>query len=101
MAEGTGKGPARRDAYAASGVDVGAGDRAVDLLRHVILGSRRRAEVVGGIGGFGAGFAVPGGYRDPVLVASTDGVGTKTEIAAQLGRLDTIGIDLVAMCADD
>jgi phosphoribosylformylglycinamidine cyclo-ligase len=101
MADPTGKGLARRDAYRAAGVDVAAGDRAVQLIRQVVLGSRRRAEVVGSIGGFGAGFAVPGGYRDPVLIASTDGVGTKTEIAAQLGRLDTIGFDLVAMCADD
>lgn len=101
MAETGGKSTPRREAYAAAGVDVGAGERAVDLLREIVLGSRRRPEVVGGLGGFGAGFAVPSGYRDPVLVASTDGVGTKTEIAAQLGRLDSIGLDLVAMCADD
>src|SRR5512135_219945 len=101
MAEGTGKGFGPRAAYAAAGVDVGAGDRAVELLRQVVLASRRRPEVVSGLGGFGAAFAVPSGYRDPVLVSSTDGVGTKTEIAAQVGRLDTIGIDLVAMCADD
>ncbi|HJW21253.1 MAG TPA: AIR synthase related protein, partial [Candidatus Limnocylindrales bacterium] len=101
MAEGTGKGRAPRGAYAASGVDVAAGDRAVELLRQVVLGSRRRAEVIGGLGGFGAAFAVPSGYRDPVLVAATDGVGTKTEIAAQVGRLASIGLDLVAMCADD
>ena len=101
MAEGTGKGFGPRAAYAAAGVDVGAGDRAVELLRQVVLASRRRPEVVGGLGGFGAAFAVPSGYRDPVLVSATDGVGTKTEIAAQVARLDTIGFDLVAMCADD
>ncbi len=100
MAEGA-KGRAARTAYAAAGVSVEAGDQAVELLRQVVLGSRRRPEVVGALGGFGAAFAVPAGYRDPILVSSTDGVGTKTEIAAQLGRLDTIGIDLVAMCADD
>jgi phosphoribosylformylglycinamidine cyclo-ligase len=98
---GNGKGPAERAAYSAAGVDVAAGDRAVDLLRQVVAASRRRTEVIGGLGGFGAGFAVPAGYRDPVLVAATDGVGTKTEIAARMGRFDTIGIDLVAMCADD
>src|SRR5512132_2412977 len=63
--------------------------------------STRRPEVVGGIGGFGGAVTIPAGYREPVLVASTDGVGTKTAIAAALGRCDTIGIDLVAMCADD
>src|SRR5215218_4783400 len=63
--------------------------------------STRRPEVVGGLGGFGGAFAIPAGYRDPLLVASTDGVGTKTAIATAVGRFDTIGIDLVAMCADD
>jgi phosphoribosylformylglycinamidine cyclo-ligase len=57
--------------------------------------------VLGGLGGFGGAIAVPPGYREPVLVASTDGVGTKTAIAAALRRYDTIGRDLVAMCADD
>jgi phosphoribosylformylglycinamidine cyclo-ligase len=63
--------------------------------------STRRPEVVGGLGGFGGAFAIPTGYREPLLVASTDGVGTKTAIASAIGRFDTIGIDLVAMCADD
>ena len=63
--------------------------------------STRRPEVVGGLGGFGGAFAIPDGYREPLLIASTDGVGTKTAIAAAVGRFDTIGIDLVAMCADD
>ncbi len=57
--------------------------------------------MVGGLGGFGGAFSIPPGYREPLLVASTDGVGTKTAIAAAVGRYDTIGIDLVAMCADD
>jgi phosphoribosylformylglycinamidine cyclo-ligase len=79
---------------------VAAGERAVDLMRgHV--DSTRRAEVVGGLGGFGGAIGIPAGYREPLLVASTDGVGTKTAIAAALRRFDTIGIDLVAMCADD
>jgi phosphoribosylformylglycinamidine cyclo-ligase len=89
-----------RSAYAASGVDVQAGERAVDLMRAAIE-STRRPEMLGGIGGFGGAITIPPGYREPVLVASTDGVGTKTAIAAALGRCDTIGIDLVAMCADD
>lgn len=77
-----------------------AGDRAVELMRaHV--DSTRRPEVVGGLGGFGGAFTIPVGYREPLLIASTDGVGTKTAIAASVGRFDTIGIDLVAMCADD
>ena len=58
-------------------------------------------DLLGGIGGFGAALAIPAGYREPVLVTATDGVGTKIEIARRLGRLDTIGQDLVAMCADD
>ena len=95
-----GKGTAPRPAYAASGVDVAAGDRAVALMRAAIE-STRRPEVVGSIGGFAGAVAVPAGMRQPLIVSSTDGVGTKTEIAAQVGRLDTIGYDLVAMCADD
>jgi phosphoribosylformylglycinamidine cyclo-ligase len=92
--------PASRSAYARSGVDVAAGERAVDLLRASVAATRR-PEVLGGLGGFGSAFAIPAGYREPVIVCSTDGVGTKTAIAAAMGRLDTIGIDLVAMCADD
>ena len=94
------KGAADRDHYRAAGVDVAAGERAVDLMRTHVE-STRRPEVVGGLGGFGGAVGIPAGYREPLLVASTDGVGTKTAIAAALGRFDTIGIDLVAMCADD
>ena len=96
----TERGRSSRAAYAAAGVDVDAGDRAVELLR-AHLDSTRRPEVVGGVGGFGGAFSIPAGYREPLLIASTDGVGTKTAIAAAVGRYDTIGIDLVAMCADD
>jgi phosphoribosylformylglycinamidine cyclo-ligase len=94
------RGAASRDAYRASGVDVAAGERAVDLMRGHVASTHRR-EVIGGLGGFGGAIGIPEGYREPLLVASTDGVGTKTAIAAALGRFDTIGIDLVAMCADD
>jgi phosphoribosylformylglycinamidine cyclo-ligase len=91
---------ATRLAYTASGVDVAAGDRAVELMRDAVE-STRRPEVLGSIGGFGGAIAIPSGYREPVIVSSTDGVGTKTAIATALRRWDTIGIDLVAMCADD
>jgi phosphoribosylformylglycinamidine cyclo-ligase len=90
----------RRAAYAAAGVDVEAGERAVELM-HGHVESTRRAEVLGGLGGFGGAFSIPAGYREPLLIASTDGVGTKTAIATGVGRFDTIGIDLVAMCVDD
>jgi phosphoribosylformylglycinamidine cyclo-ligase len=86
--------------YAAAGVDIGAGEEAVRLMRPAVE-STSRPEVIGGIGGFGGLFAMPTGYRQPVLVASTDGVGTKLAVAVQARRLGTIGIDLVAMCADD
>jgi phosphoribosylformylglycinamidine cyclo-ligase len=94
------RGTADRDAYRSSGVDVAAGERAVDLMR-VHVESTRRPELVGGLGGFGGAIGIPAGYREPLLVASTDGVGTKTAIARSLDRFDTIGIDLVAMCTDD
>jgi phosphoribosylformylglycinamidine cyclo-ligase len=90
----------RRSAYAAAGVDVEAGERAVGLMRDAVE-STRRPEVLGGLGGFGGAISIPAGYREPVIVSSTDGVGTKTAIASALRRWDTIGIDLVAMCADD
>ena len=95
-----------RRAYAAAGVDVAAGERAVELMRSDVE-STRRGHLVGGLGslgtlgGFGGAFEIPHGYREPLLIASTDGVGTKTAIAAGVGRYDTIGIDLVAMCVDD
>jgi phosphoribosylformylglycinamidine cyclo-ligase len=101
MADATGvKGAAARRAYAQAGVDVTAGDRAVALMRSAIE-STRRPEVVGSIGGFAGAIALPAGYREPLIVSSTDGVGTKVALAAALGRWDSVGIDLVAMCADD
>ncbi len=87
--------------YASAGVDIDAGERAVDLIRPMVA-STMRPEVLGGLGDFGGLFAVDTDrYRQPVLVASTDGVGTKATVAQSLGRFDTIGIDLVAMCVDD
>jgi phosphoribosylformylglycinamidine cyclo-ligase len=87
--------------YADAGVDIGAGERAVELIKEHVR-STLRPEVVGDIGGFGGLFAYePRGMRDPILVSSTDGVGTKSLIARLLAKYDTIGIDLVAGCVDD
>jgi phosphoribosylformylglycinamidine cyclo-ligase len=87
--------------YAGAGVDIDAGERAVDLIKPLVAATLR-PEVLGGLGDFGGLFALdPGRYRQPVLVAGTDGVGTKAVVAQAVGRFDTIGIDLVAMCVDD
>ncbi len=87
--------------YAAAGVDIDAGERAVELIKPMVA-STRRPEVLGGLGDFGGLFALDTSrYRRPVLVSGTDGVGTKAAVAQAIGRLDTVGIDLVAMCVDD
>jgi len=87
--------------YAAAGVDIAAGEKAVELIKAHVR-STFRPEVIGDVGGFGGLFAVDWKrYRDPLLVSSTDGVGTKSLIAQLAGRRDTIGIDCVAMSADD
>ncbi|GAA1244559.1 phosphoribosylformylglycinamidine cyclo-ligase [Pseudonocardia aurantiaca] len=87
--------------YAAAGVDIDAGERAVDALRP-FAEKASRPEVMGGIGGFAGLFALKlGKYNEPVLAASTDGVGTKIAIAQALDKHDTIGLDLVAMVVDD
>ena len=88
-----------KDAYRDAGVDIAAGEVLVDRIRHPAA-STARPEVLGGIGGFGGLFSLQG-YRDPVLVSGTDGVGTKLLVAQRLGRHQTIGIDLVAMCVND
>ena len=86
--------------YADAGVDIDAGDRLVDAIKPF---ARRtmRPEVLAGIGGFGALFALPAGYREPVLVSGTDGVGTQLKLAFALDKHDTVGIDLVAMSVND
>ncbi len=87
--------------YAGAGVDISAGEAAVDRIKRKVR-STFRPEVISDIGGFGGLFAFDTArYRNPVLVSSTDGVGTKALVARQAGRLDTIGIDLVAMVVDD
>jgi phosphoribosylformylglycinamidine cyclo-ligase len=89
------------ETYAGSGVDISAGDAAVDRIRDKVR-STHGPEVLGGIGGFGGMFVPPTDrYLQPVLVAATDGVGTKLLVAERADRFDTIGIDLVAMCVDD
>ncbi|MGH2407213.1 MAG: phosphoribosylformylglycinamidine cyclo-ligase [Candidatus Limnocylindrales bacterium] len=90
-----------RPAYAAAGVDVAAGERAVELMRSSVERTHAAAQVLTGLGGFASAVAMPAGMREPVLVSATDGVGTKTAIAAAMRRFDTLGHDLVAMCADD
>jgi phosphoribosylformylglycinamidine cyclo-ligase len=87
--------------YAAAGVDITKGEDAVRRIKDKVR-TTFRPEVIGDIGGFGGMFAFPKDrYRDPVLVASTDGVGTKALVAQAAGRFETIGLDLVAMCVDD
>ncbi len=88
------------ETYRAAGVDIDAADEAVRRITPH-LRSTRRPEVLADVGGFGGLVAVPAGYRDPVLVSGTDGVGTKLRVAEATGRFSTIGIDLVAMCVDD
>ena len=87
--------------YADAGVSIDAGDALVDRIKPMVK-STRRAGADGTIGGFGGAFDLKAaGYTDPVLISGTDGVGTKLRIAIDTGRLDTVGIDLVAMCAND
>ncbi len=87
--------------YRDAGVDIDAGDALVDRIKPLVRRTQRR-EVLAGIGGFGALVEIPPGrWRHPVLVSGTDGVGTKLRLAIDTGRHDTIGIDLVAMCAND
>lgn len=86
--------------YKDAGVDIDAGNALIDRIKHVAKRTSR-PEVMGGLGGFGALCEIPSGYRQPVLVSGTDGVGTKLRLAMDLGKHDTIGIDLVAMCVND
>ena len=87
--------------YAEAGVDIDAGNRMVDLIKPLVRATAR-AGADAEIGGFGGLFDLKrAGFTDPVLVAATDGVGTKVKIAIETGRHDTIGIDLVAMSVND
>jgi phosphoribosylformylglycinamidine cyclo-ligase len=87
--------------YKDAGVDIDAGNALVERIKPAVARTRR-PEVLAGLGGFGALFALPPGkYHEPVLVSGTDGVGTKLKLAQILNRHETIGIDLVAMCVND
>lgn len=86
--------------YKDAGVDIDAGNDLVERIKGTVKATRRK-EVLGGIGGFGALCRIPEGYKKPILVSGTDGVGTKLKLAMDLDHHDTIGIDLVAMCVND
>src|SRR5919112_944427 len=87
--------------YAQAGVDIDAGNRMVDLIKPLVRATARSGADAE-IGGFGGLFDLKScGFKDPILVAATDGVGTKVKIAIESGRHDTIGVDLVAMSVND
>ena len=101
MSEEAGSGPEVSSSYKDAGVDIEAGEAAVERIKPLVAATER-AGVTGGIGGFGGLFNLAAaGHEGSMLVSATDGVGTKALVATMTGRFDTIGIDLVAMCVDD
>jgi phosphoribosylformylglycinamidine cyclo-ligase len=86
--------------YRDAGVDIDAGNALVERIKPLVAKTFRPG-VLAGLGGFGGLFELPAGYREPVLVSGTDGVGTKLKLALATGKHDTIGVDLVAMCVND
>ncbi len=86
--------------YKDAGVDIDAGNEFVEAIKADVK-STFDSNVIGGIGSFAGAYALPSGYKEPVILSATDGVGTKLKIAIESGRLDTVGIDLVAMCVND
>lgn len=86
--------------YKDSGVDIEAGNKTVEYIKPLAKKTYRK-ELISGVGGFSGLFNIPEGYKEPVLVASTDGVGTKLKLAFELNKHNTVGIDLVAMCVND
>ncbi len=89
-----------RVSYKDAGVDIDAGNSFVEAIKEDVK-STFDSNVIGGIGSFAGAYALPDGYREPVLLSATDGVGTKLKLAIESGKLDTVGIDLVAMCVND
>lgn len=92
--------PEKTLTYKSAGVDIDAGEALVERIKEPVRRTLR-PEVLGGLGGFGGLFRVPAGYAEPVLVAATDGVGTKLRLAIEFDAHDGVGIDLVAMCVND
>lgn len=86
--------------YKDAGVDIDAGNSFVEAIKNDVK-STFDENVIGGIGSFAGAYALPSGYKEPVLLSATDGVGTKLKLAIESGKLDTVGIDLVAMCVND
>jgi len=86
--------------YKDAGVDIDAGNAFVEAIQKDVK-STFDSNVIGGIGSFAGAYALPSGYKEPVLLSATDGVGTKLKIAIESGKLDSVGIDLVAMCVND
>ena len=86
--------------YKDAGVDIDAGYELVEKIKPLAK-STSIAGVLGGIGSFSGAFELPKGYREPVILAATDGVGTKLKLAIESGKLEGVGIDLVAMCVND
>ena len=86
--------------YKDAGVDIDAGNEFVEAIKSDVK-STFDSNVIGGIGSFAGAYALPSGYKEPVILSATDGVGTKLKIAIESGKLDTVGIDLVAMCVND
>ncbi len=86
--------------YKDAGVDIDAGNEFVEAIKNDVKSTFDK-NVIGGIGSFAGAYALPTGYKEPVILSATDGVGTKLRIAIESGKLDTVGIDLVAMCVND
>ena len=86
--------------YKDAGVDIDAGNAFVEAIKPAVKSTFDK-NVNGGIGSFAGAYALPGGYKEPVMLAATDGVGTKLKLAIESEKLDTVGIDLVAMCVND
>jgi len=86
--------------YKDSGVDIDAGNEFVEAIKSDVKSTFDK-NVIGGIGSFAGAYALPTGYKEPVILSATDGVGTKLRVAIESGNLDTVGIDLVAMCVND